>query len=72
MRNAVGTRETVFGWCSRTASTQPSTVKRSSSAMRRPSSTACSTRNTPLTCTSGALTITTPERNRRSVPVPVS
>ena len=46
--------------------TQPSTLKRSSSAMRRPSSTACTTRKTPLTCTSGAFTMTTPVRSRSS------
>ena len=33
-------------------------------AERRPSSTACSTRNSPLRWTSGALTMTTPSRNR--------
>lgn len=72
IRSAVGTRLTVFGRCSRTARTQPSTLKRSSNAMRRPSSTACTTRKTPLTCTSGAFTMTTPVRSRSSDPVPVS
>ena len=67
MRSAVGTRLTVLGRCRRTASTQPSTVNRSSSAIRRPSSTAWSTRNKPPRCTNGEFTITTPLRRRSSV-----
>ena len=48
------------GRCRRTASTQSSTVNRSSRQNDRPSFTHCSTRNSPPRCTSGELTMATP------------
>ena len=70
MRSAAGTRLAVVGRWRRTASTQPSTVNRSSSANERPSLTHCRTRNSPPRWTSGELTMATPDRRRaRSSPV---
>ncbi len=64
IRNAVGTSVEVRGWWRRTASYQPSTVNRSSSAIDRPSLTDSRMRNRPPRCTRGELTRATPDASR--------
>ena len=64
IRIAEGTRALVVGRCRATRSTHPSTVNRSSNAIRRPANSVSSSRHSPLVCTIGPWRRLTDERSR--------